>query len=84
VVICLELGADLHMAQLIPLPLKGRVLIATLYDHIVMYIGLFGHSAFVFHVFIFSCFYVILTVCVVVFLLLTFYCSIQLYSCQSV
>ena len=50
---------------------KGRktgvcVLLATLYDH--MFVGLLGHSAVVFHVFMFfSCSYVLLTVCVVVF-----------------
>ena len=42
------------------------VLLATLYDH--MFVGLLGHSAVVFHVFMFfSCFYVLLTVCVAVF-----------------
>ena len=36
----------------------------------IMYVGLFGHSAVVFHVFMFfqfSCFYVLFTICVVVF-----------------
>ena len=38
------------------------------YDHIIMYVGLIGHSAVVFHVFMFfSCFsWVLLTLCVVV------------------
>jgi len=36
----------------------------------IMYVGLFGHSAVVFHVLMFfSCFYVLLTVCMVVFFL---------------
>jgi len=80
VVICLERGADLHMAQLMPLPLtvscsskiqigftflvpaypgypgkeavKWLLLLAILYDHMIMYVGLFGHSAVVFHVFL--------------------------------
>ena len=38
------------------------VLLSILYDHVIMYVGLFHHSAAVFHVF-----YVLLTVCVVVF-----------------
>jgi len=29
------------------------LLLATLYDHMIMYVGLFGHSAVVFHVFMF-------------------------------
>ena len=29
------------------------LLLAILYDHMVTYVGLFGHSAFVFHVFMF-------------------------------
>ena len=37
------------------------VTVAILYDHMIMYVGLFGHSAVVFHVFL--CF----TDCVVVF-----------------
>jgi len=45
------------------------LLLAILYDHMIMYVGLFGHSAVVFHVFMFfSCvFCVLLTLCVVVF-----------------
>jgi len=44
------------------------ITIAILYDHTIMYVGLFGHAAVVFHVFcFFSCFYVLPTVCVVVF-----------------
>ena len=40
----------------------------------IMYVGLFGHSAVVFHVFMFSWFFcVLLTVCVVVFFSVTFY-----------
>ena len=92
--ICLERGADLHMAQLMPLPLTvscfskiqigftflvsahpgspgqraiKRVcvcVLATVHDHMIMYVGLLGYSAVVFHVF--SCFYILLTVCVVV------------------
>jgi len=44
-------------------------LLAILYDHMIMYVGLFGHSAVVFHVsMFFSCFIcVLLTLCVVVF-----------------
>jgi len=44
-------------------------LLAILYDHVIMYVGLFGHSAVVFHVsMFFSCFIcVLLTLCVVVF-----------------
>ena len=41
---------------------KCVLLLDILYDHMIMYVGLFGHSAVVFHVF-----YVLLTVCVVVF-----------------
>jgi len=29
------------------------LLLAILYDHMIMYVGLFGHSAVVFHVFMF-------------------------------
>jgi len=29
------------------------LLLAILYDHVIMYVGLFGHSAVVFHVFMF-------------------------------
>jgi len=44
------------------------LLLAILYDHMFMYVGLFGHSAVVFHVFMFfSCFCVLRTLCVVVF-----------------
>jgi len=34
-------------------PLNGCVcvIVAILYDHVIMYVGLFGHSAVVFHVF---------------------------------
>jgi len=40
----------------------------TKYTVLIMYVGLFGHSAVVFHVFtFFHVFYVLLTVCVVVF-----------------
>jgi len=36
------------------------LLLATLYDHMFMYVGLFVHSAVVFHDFmLFSCFYVL-------------------------
>jgi len=38
------------------------LLLAILYDHMIMYVGLFGQSAVVFHVF-----FVLLTACVVVF-----------------
>ena len=39
------------------------LLLAILYNHMIMHVGLFGHSAVVFRIF----FYVLLTVCVVVF-----------------
>ena len=52
------------------------LLLAILYDHTITYVGLFGHSAVVFNVF--SRFYVLLTVCVVVFFSVTFQWSIQL------
>ena len=41
------------------------LLLAILYDHMIMYVGLLGHSAVVFHVLkkiFFSCFYVLMTV----------------------
>jgi len=37
------------------------------HNHMIMYVGLFGHSAVGFHVSMFSCFCVLLTLCVVVF-----------------
>ena len=50
------------------------LLLAILYDHMIMYLGLFGHFAVVFRDFMFfPCFYVLLTVCVVVFFSETFY-----------
>jgi len=55
------------------------LLLATLYDHMIMYVGLFGHSAVVFRVYVFfSCFYVLLTACVVEFYRRHF---IDLFSC---
>jgi len=55
------------------------LLLATLYDHMIMYVGLLGHSAVVFRVYVFfSCFYVSLTACVVVFYQRHF---IDLFSC---
>jgi len=52
----------------------------------IMYVGLFGHSAVLSFAFLcfFMFFYVLLTVCVVLFFSVPFYSSIQLYSCQSV
>ena len=55
------------------------LLLAILYDHMIMYVCLFGHSAVVFRVFMFfSYFYVLLTVCVVVLFSVTFR---DLFSC---
>jgi len=57
------------------------LLLAILYDHMIMYVGLFGHSAVVFHVFMFfRAFCVLLTVCVVVFFQWHF---IDLFSCTA-
>ena len=61
-------------------------LLAILYDHMIMYVDLFGHSAVVFHVFmflfrVFLCFTDSLCGCVFSAI---FYRSIQLYSSQSV
>ena len=51
----------------------------SVYDHMIMSVGLFGHSTVVFRVFnVFSCFYVLLTVCVVVFFQWLY---IDLFSC---
>jgi len=59
------------------------LLLAILYDHMIMYVGLLSHSAVVFDVFMsFHAF--MFTDCVVAFFSVTFYWSIQLYSCQSV
>ena len=52
------------------------LLLAILYDHVIMYVGLFGHSAVVFYVF--SCSYVLLSVRMVVFFQWHF---IDLFSC---
>ena len=49
------------------------LLLAILYDNMIVYVGLFGHSAVVFHVFMFW-----LTVCVVVFFQWHF---VDLFSC---
>jgi len=57
---------------------KCVLLLDILYDHMIMYVGLFGHSAVVFHVFMFYWLFVWL------FFSVTFYWSIQLYSGQSV
>ena len=55
------------------------LLLAILYDHMIMHVGLFGHSAVVFRVFmLFHVFYVLMTVCVVVFFQWHF---IDLFSC---
>jgi len=55
------------------------LLLAILYDHMIMYASLFGHSAVVFHVLL--CF---TDICVVVYFSVTFYWSIRRYICQSV
>jgi len=59
----------IEMPLVLPLTEAGPYLIISLitntilYDHMIMYVGLFGHSAVVFCVFMFfSCFYVLLTV----------------------
>jgi len=57
------------------------LLLALVYDYMIMYVGLFGHSAVVFHVQVYLCFTDCLCGCV---FSVTFYWSIQLYSCQSV
>jgi len=55
------------------------------YSHIIMYVGLFGHSAVVFHVCnVFFDVFIFYWLFVFVFFSVTFYWSIQLYSCQSV
>ena len=60
------------------------LLLAILYYHMIMYVGLFGHSAVVFHVFMFFVFVcVLLTVCVVCFIsdILLIYSAVQLPVC---
>jgi len=59
------------------------LLLAILYDHMIMYVGLLSHSAVVFHVFMFFHAFMFYWLCGCVFSV-TFYWSIQLYSCQSV
>jgi len=60
------------------------LLLAILYYHMIMYVCLFGHSAVVFHVFMFFVFFcVLLTVCVVCFIsdILLIYSAVQLPVC---
>ena len=46
------------------------MVLAVLYDHTIMHVGPLGHSAVVFHVLsFFHVFYVLLTLCVVLFYL---------------
>ena len=58
------------------------LLLAILYDHMIMYVGLFGHFAVVFRVFMFfSCFHVFYWLFVwLCFFSVTFYRSTQLYK----